>query len=280
MNVWRHSLLWRVAIVAGMGAMIASMAIHPCRAEAAGQLPEEALLEIKFDQKLNGQISTGLQFRDETGKKVRLADYFGKKPVILNLGYYECPMLCTVVLNGMVESFQELKLDVGNQFEVVNVSVAPDETAELAAAKKKTYVKRYGRPQTAEGWHFLTGDEAAIKQLADEAGFRYVYDPISKQYAHPSGFLVLTPEGRVSRYFFGNAFPAKELDAALKEAGAGRAGSPIEQFVLLCFHYSPLTGKYGNLIITIVRWSGVTTLAGLVCAIVLASRKRRREVRA
>lgn len=248
-------------------------------AEAGGSLPDESLREIKFDQRLNQQVSLELQFRDEAGATVRLRDYFGKKPVILNLGYYECPMLCTVVLNGMVESFQDLKLDVGKQFEVVNVSVAPDETPELGAAKKRTYLKRYGRPEAARGWHFLTGDEAAIKQLADEAGFRYAFDPVSKQYAHPSGFLVLTPDGKVSRYFFGSAFRPQELDAALKQAGAGRAGSPIEQFVLLCFHYSPLTGKYGPLVLTVVRWSGIATLAGLGCAIVIASRRRRKEVR-
>jgi protein SCO1/2 len=185
-------------------------------------------------------------------------------------------MLCTLVLNGMVESLQDLKLDMGKQFTVVNVSIDPHETPELAAAKKKTCLKRYGRKGAAAGWHFLTGAEPAVKQLADEVGFRYAYDPSIKQYAHPSGIIILTPEGKVARYFFGINYSPKELAAALKQARTNQTGSPIEQLILLCFHYSPVTGKYGNLIMTIVRGCGVATLVGLAGAIVLVSRRRQK----
>jgi protein SCO1/2 len=154
-------------------------------------------------------------------------------------------------------------MDVGNQFDVINVSIDPKETPALAAAKKRTYLKRYGRHGAAAGWHFLTGDDAAIHKLANEAGYRYVYDPRSKQFAHPSGLVILTPDGKVSHYLFGVTYSPNELDSALRDAAARKTGSPIQQFILLCFHYSPITGKYGKLIMTVVRVSGVATLAAL-----------------
>ncbi len=244
---------------------------------APSSLSDEKLSEIKFIQKLNGQVSLDLPFRDEDGTVVKLGDYFGQRPVILVLGYYECPMLCTLVLNGMVEALQDLKLDMGKQFSVVNVSINPKETPKLAAAKKQTYLKRYGRHGAAAGWHFLTGNESAIHQLAQEVGFGYAYDPSIQQYAHPSGLIILTPDGKVARYLFGVSFSPKELDAALQDATHQKVGSPVEQFILLCFHYSPLTGKYGNLVMTIVRISGVATLLGLAGVMITLARRRRRE---
>jgi protein SCO1/2 len=229
----------------------------------ASELGDGTLRQIRFDQKINAQIPLDATFRDDTGKTVRLGDYFGKKPVVLVLGYYGCPMLCTLVLNGLVETMQDLKMNIGNQFDVLAVSISPNETPQLAAAKKREYLRHYGRPGADAGWHFLTGGEPAIRQLSDAVGFRYAYDSAMKQYAHPSGFIVLTPRGKVSRYFFGVNFRGQELNDALRAASANRAGSPIRQLFLLCFHYSPVTGKYGGLIIASVRGIGIATLLAL-----------------
>jgi protein SCO1/2 len=241
-------------------------------------LSDETLLQIKFDQRLGASVALERQFRDDAGSTIRLGDYFGRKPVILVMGYYDCPMLCSLVLNGAVTALQDLRAKPGKDFEIVSVSVDPTETPALAAAKKRTYVKRYGRDDPGTGWHFLTGDEIATKQLAAEVGFRYAFDARLKEYAHPSGLIVLTPDGKVSRYLFGVSFSAAELDAALKEAGRKQIGSPIEQLWLLCFHYSPLTGKYGDLVMGIVRTSGVVTLAGLGWMVIGFARRRRAQL--
>ena len=235
---------------------------------AHGQtVSDDVLKKITFDQKLGAQVSMDLQFRDEDGKLVRLGDYFGKKPVILVLGYYGCPMLCTFVLNGMIGSLQDMKWEIGNQFEVVNVSIDPRETPALAAAKKKSYVKRYGKSEAARGWHFLTGEEYAIRKLTSEVGFGYAYDDQFKQFAHPSGLVILTAQGKVSHYLSGVVYSTKELNDALVDASAQKVGSPIQKLFLLCFHYSPITGKYGNAIMIVVRVMGILTflfLAGVV----------------
>lgn len=201
----------------------------------AQSVSDEVLKNIQFDQKLGAQISLDTQFRDESGKLVRLDDYFGKKPVILVLGYYGCPMLCTFVLNGMVGSLQDIKWEIGNQFEVINVSIDPTETPTLAAAKKKAYVRRYGRHDASHGWHFLTGNEPAIRRLAGEVGFNYVYDPAAKQYAHPSGLVILTSRGKVAHYLSGVVYSTKGLNDALVDASARKIGSPIQQ--LFCFAF-------------------------------------------
>jgi protein SCO1/2 len=240
----------------------------------AAIVSEATLRTIRFDQKIGSQVSPDLTFRDESGAAVKLGDYLGRKPVILVPGYYGCPMLCTLVLNGLIETLQDIRMNVGDQFEVVNFSIDPDETSALAAAKKRSYLRSYGRPGAEAGWHFLTGDEASIEKLTDEIGFRYVYDSTVKQYAHPSGFVVLTPRGKVARYFFGVDFSAKELDSALAASSANRTGSPIRQLFLLCFHYSPLTGKYGPLIMNIVRLCGVATV---LCLGLLIGRSIMRE---
>jgi protein SCO1/2 len=236
-------------------------------------ISEEALKKINFDQKLGAQVSLELQFHDESGRLVKLGDYFGKKPVILVLGYYGCPMLCTFVINGMVGSLQDIKWEIGNQFEVINVSIDPHETSVLAAAKKKAYVRRYGRHDASAGWHFLTGEEPAIRRLAGEVGFGYAYDAQIKQYAHPSGLVILTPEGKVSHYLSGVIYSTKELNDALVDASASKVGSPIRQLFLLCFHYSPITGKYGALIMYGVRITGILTIVLLGRLIVVSVRR-------
>ena len=233
------------------------------RAFAGGTLSPDTLARIGFEQKLDGQMPLDLPFRAENGRAVQLGDYFGSKPVILILGYYGCPMLCTLVNDGLIETLQDLRPDIGSQFNILSVSIDPDEKPALAAAKKREYLKRYGRPGAERGWHFLTGGEEPIRRLAGAAGFGYAYDAGVKQYAHPTGFLVLTPQGRISRYFFGVTFSPKELQAALADASADKTGSRIEQLFLLCFHYSPITGKYGALIMNVVRGSAAATLLAL-----------------
>ena len=245
----------------------------------AQALTDEQISDIRFDQKLDTQISLDLTFRDENGKAVKLQNYFDKKPVVLVLGYYTCPMLCTLTFNGMVESMEDMKWSIGDQFNVVHVSIDPKESSGLALAKKQTYLKRYGRPGAASGWHFLTGDEPQIKKLCDEVGFHYAYDPAVKQYAHPSGIIILTPEGKVSKYFFGVSFSSPELYAALRAASTHKVGSPIERLVLLCFHYSPIHGKYGVLIMTMLRVFGAVTLAIMAwAAVVLFRREKKRRL--
>ena len=241
---------------------------------AKGQgVSAENLGKLNFEQRLGQQVSLDLEFRDEDGRQIKLKDYLGKKPVILVLGYYGCPMLCTLVLNGLVSTLQDIKPTVGDQFEVINVSIDPHETPALAAAKKKSYLKQYGRHDAAKGWHFLTGEQPAIEQLAGAVGFQYLYDAPSKQYAHPSGFLVLTPEGKVARYFFGVTYSNKELDDVLKQATSNKVGSPIQQLFMLCFHYSPITGKYGPTIMVVVRICAALTILGLGKVMMGAFRK-------
>jgi protein SCO1/2 len=188
---------------------------------------------------------------------------------MLVLGYYGCPMLCTLVLNGLTSSLQDLKPSVGDKFSVIFVSIDPSEFPSLAAAKKKSYLKLYGRKSSASGWHFLTGSKESIALLTEEVGYRYVYDPASKQFAHPSGIVILTPDGKVSRYFFGVNFVARELDQSLNEASSHKIGLEVRQFVYLCFHYNPIRGKYGALIMNVVRAAAGCTLVGLACLIFL-----------
>jgi len=236
-------------------------------------LTDAQLLQIKFDQKLNSQISPNLIFRDETGKHIQIGNYFDKRPIVLILGYYGCPMLCTLVLNGAISTFQDLKWSVGENFDVIFVSIDPNETPQLAAEKRKTYLRSYGRGKP-DGWHFLTGDKNSIQKIADEVGFHFAYDPRIKEFAHPSGLIILTPDGKVSRYLFGVTYSAKELNSALRAANAKKIGLPVEQFILLCFHYAPITGKYGNLIMIAVRVSGIAMMIALGAIIFKQTRRK------
>jgi protein SCO1 len=243
----------------------------------AQTLSDDALGRVRFEQKLYQPVSPTLPFLDETGRQVRLGQYFGQKPVLLVLGYYECPMLCTLVLNGLVESAADLKWSIGRDYEVVDISIDPQEGPALATAKKRAYLKRYGRSGATDGWHFLTGTDAAIREVAGEVGFRYAYDPASKQYAHPSGLVVLTPGGRVSRYLFGVTFSPADLNEALRGAASNRVSSPIQQFILLCFHYNPITGKYSREIMQLLRGFGVATVLvflGYILTLVRQGRAR------
>jgi protein SCO1/2 len=243
-----------------------------------GESPQNVIsAQAGLEQKLNAQIPLELAFKDETGRDVVLKSYFGTKPVILVLAYYECPNLCTLVLNALLNSVQDLKTDAGKDFEIVVVSFDERETASLAWAKKRTYTKRYGRPGTEGGWHFLTGDAGAIGNLARSIGFHFVFDPITKQFAHPSAITVLTPEGRISRYFAGIEYSPKELRAALIDASNHRSGSLTDQLFLLCYHYNPLTGKYGLVIMRVVRVAGFATVAALLLFMTTMLRRERKN---
>jgi protein SCO1/2 len=218
------------------------------------------LENVGIEQSLNAQVPPGLTFRNETGQPVKLGDYFGKKPLILNLVYYNCTMLCGEALAGLTGAMRLVKFDVGQEFDVITVSFDPRETPELAAAKKRDYVKRYGRPGAAQGWHFLTGPAESINALTKAVGFQYQYDPKINQFAHATAIMVLTPQGHISRYFYGVDFPPKDLRMGLVEASQGKIGNPIDQVLLYCYHYDPATGKYGAVITNILRLAGAATI--------------------
>src|SRR5512133_1520792 len=244
----------------------------------AGVQPAD-LQKIAFDQKLNAQIPLDLPFRDEAGREVVLADFFGRnKPVVVSLVYYDCPMLCTLVLNGLAGAMKGMSLEPGRDYELVTVSFNPSETAQLAAAKKKSYVGRYGHPEAASAWHFLTGDQPSIERLTRAVGFHYVHDPATGQYAHATGLMIATPDGRLAKYLYGIEYSPRELRMALVEASAGRIGTPVDRILLYCYHYDPATGKYGLVILNVIRVGGVVTLVALGSFIgVMFARERKRN---
>ena len=218
------------------------------------------LENVGIEQHLNAQVPPDLIFRDDSGKTVKLGDYFGRKPLILNLVYYNCTMLCGEALAGLASAMRLVKFDVGNEFDVITVSFDPRETPEMAAAKKKDYVDRYGRANAAAGWHFLTGQPDSINALTKAVGFQYQYDPKSNQYAHATAIMVLTPQGRISRYFYGVDFPPKDLRMGLVEASQGKIGNAVDAVLLYCYHYNPETGKYGAMVANILRLAGAATI--------------------
>jgi protein SCO1/2 len=273
-------IMIRIAVAVTMLGLALSSALGQ---DLPAGAPPVSLSKVGIDQKLDSQVPLDLQFFDENGKTVRLGDFFGQKPVVLSLVYYECPMLCTLVLNGMVRAFRTLSFNVGDDFEVVTVSFNPRETPALAAAKKAVYLKEYGRPGAGRGWHFLTGREDQIKQLTDAVGYRYVYDPKTGQYAHATGIMVLTPKGRVARYFYGIEYSPRDLRLGLIEATNNRIGSPVDQILLYCVHYDPTTGKYGLVIMNVIRLVGAATvllIGGFIAVMLLRERAAHRRLKA
>jgi protein SCO1/2 len=252
------------------------MSIPPGRA-AAEQIP--ALREVGIDQKLDGAIPLDAPFTDDAGKDVTIGQYFGSRPVVLALVYYECPMLCIQTLTGLSGSLEALAFNPGKEFELVVVSIDPGETPALAANSKKTFLKRYGRQGVDGNVHFLTGREASIKPLADAVGFRYAYDRDIDQYAHPAAITVLTADGRVSKYLYGIEFAPRDLRLSLVEAAGGRIGTAIDQALLFCYHYDPETGKYGFVIMNVIRLGAALTVVALAGSIVFALRRERRQRR-
>jgi protein SCO1/2 len=271
-------------IVRAQGGPAANAPLYGARPDTA-QVPSglpPALREVGIDQRLNQQLPLELIFRDENGTPVKLAQYFGKKPVVLSLVYYNCPMLCTQVLNGMVTAFRVLPFQIGNEFDVVTVSFDPRETAALAAAKKKTYIgylPANSQTGAASGWHFLTGDASTIKQIADAVGFRYQFDEATNQFAHASAIMVANPEGKLSHYFYGIEYSARDLRLALIESAENKIGSPVDQLLLYCYHYDPATGKYGAVVMNMIRLGGIATLFGIGALILLLRRRGALQMR-
>lgn len=237
----------------------------------------ELLKQVAFEQRLNAQLPLGLEFREETGRTVALREYFGQKPVVLVPVYYECPMLCNLTMTGLVKTMRALPLAPGKDFRVVMFSFDPKEKPELAAEKKRAYLKRYDKPGTDAGWTFLTGEEANIKALTEAMGFRYAYDPSIQQYAHAAGFVIATPEGKISRYLFGIEYSMRDLRLGLSESSQGRIGDPVAQLLLTCFHYDPTTGKYTMPVLTAIRAAGILTLAMIGGFLILNFRKEKRQ---
>jgi protein SCO1/2 len=257
----------------------ASAAAQPRSPQPVGPPASEKpaiVREVGVDQRLNERVPLDLAFADENGREVRLGDYFGRRPVVLALVYYECPMLCTQVLNGLVSALRVLAFDAGREFDVVAVSFDPGEGPDLARAKRQAYLERYGRPGTAEGWHFLTGTPASIERLTRAVGFRYAYDKPRDQFAHGAAITVLTPSGVISRYFYGIEYAPRDLRLGLIEASANRIGSLADQVLLLCYHYDPMTGRYGFIALTLVRIGAVLTVAALATFYWFERRRTRR----
>jgi protein SCO1/2 len=229
--------------------------------------------EITFQQRLNQRLPLDATFKDETGRTVKLGDYFGTKPIVLAFVYFQCPMLCSQTLNGIAMANKVLPFTPGNEFDIVLVSFDPRDTPEAANAKKRAHLQHWAQTDSADGWHFLTGDEATIRRVTDAAGFTYKWDEASGQYAHVSGLLTLTPDGRLSRYFYGVEYSPKELRLALVESGEGRIGTAVEELLLYCFQYDPTSGRYGVVVMNLVRLGGLVTMA-LVGGFVVMMRRR------
>ena len=232
---------------------------------------------VNLEQKLGEQVPLELKFRDEAGRAVDLKEYFGQRPVILSLVYYSCQDLCPLVLDGLVRSLRPLTFNIGDQFDVITVSFDPRDTSALAAAKKSDFVSRYARPGAREGWHFLTGDENAIERLTESVGFRYNYETEKDRFGHASGIILLTPEGKIARYFYGIEFSPRDLRLGLIEASSNRIGSPIDQLLLFCYHYDPTAGKYNLLITNVIRLAGVATVIALGTFIAMMLRRDRKR---
>jgi protein SCO1 len=280
-----RALLAALALLAGLAGTAAAQGgggtggVRYAPGEAASEQPM-LLRDVGFDQRLDAQVPGDLLFRDETGAAVRLGDYFGERPLVLALVYYECPMLCSQTLNGLVSALDILKFDVGREFDVVAVSFNPKEGPGLASARKRAYTERYKRPGTEDGWHFLTGPPESIAQLTAAVGFRYAWDDKIKQFAHAAGLVVLTPEGRVSKYHYGIEYSPRDLRFALIQASEAKIGNAADQLLLYCYHYDPASGKYGFAAMTAVRLGGVATIFSMVTFWVVMWRREKHASRA
>lgn len=239
------------------------------------------LQQVGIDQHLNQQLPLDLHFRDESGRDVKLGDYFGKRPVVLSLVYYRCPMLCGEVLNGLTSSLNVVNFQLGQDYDVVTVSIDPRETPDVAAKMKAVYLHRYNRQNAIaeQGWHFLTGTQDQIEQLAKAVGFRYVYDPRIDQYAHAGGIQIATPEGKLSQYYYGIEYPPKDLRLGLVEASKNHIGTVVDQLILYCYHYDPSSGRYGAIVMRIVRLAGIVTVLLLGGFIAIMTRRDIRTAR-
>jgi protein SCO1/2 len=237
------------------------------------------LREIGFDQHLDQPLPLDVPFNDESGRRVRLAEFFGTRPVVLVFAYFECPMLCTQVINGLLTALSVLSLEPGKDFEILTVSFNPRDTPASAAAKKRVALERYRQPGGSAAWHFLTGDQPSIDRLTGAAGFRYVWDASTRQFAHPTGIIVTTPDGRLARYLFGIEYGPRDLRFALVDASAGKVGNPVDTLLLSCYHYDPLTGRYGLVIMRVLRVVAAASALALASFIVVMVRHERQPGR-
>jgi protein SCO1/2 len=235
------------------------------------------LKEVTIEQKLNSQLPLDAPFRDENGNTVQLGTYFGKRPVVLALVYYECPMLCTQILNGMVRAAKVLTFTPGKDYDVVAISFDARETSKEAAAKKAVYMTDYGHPETAAGWHFLTGDLDSIKRVTDAVGFRYKWDAHTATFAHASAIYVLTPQGKLSKYFYGIEYSPKDMRLGLVEASQNKIGSAVDQILLFCYHFDPTSAKYTFIALDLLRVAGAATLLGLGGFVFVMLRRERQK---
>jgi protein SCO1 len=279
---FHFSLLITAIVLVGASLPAISQAMPDTASAGApsGQLPP-ILNNVRYEQKLDSQVPLNLSFRDESGKPVRLGDYFAGKPVVLILAYYRCPMLCSQVLAGATHAFRQLPFQIGQQFNVLTVSFDPRETPALAAASKQTYIASYGQPQAAEGWHFLTGQQPEITALTQAVGFHYAWDTQTQQYAHATGIVVLTPSGKVAQYFYGIDYPAQDLRLALVQSSQERIGSLRDEVLLFCSHYDPNSGRYTAIMGRVLQIAGAFTLlilGGVLFMLFYLDKKKRLEL--
>jgi protein SCO1/2 len=282
MSLGPYRLLVALCLLTALGAPRPALAHHHA------QHTPPLLQHVDFEQRLQAFIPLDLVFRDETGRPVSLGDYFstfsafstGTRPVILTLVYYDCPNLCTLVLNGLLRTLRALSLTVGENFQVLTVSIDPQDTPALAAARRAQYLRAYNRPAAADGWHFLTGSPEAIQTLAQAVGFRYTYDASRDEFAHASGIMVLTPQGQLARYFYGVEYAPRDVRLGLVEAAAQKIGSPMDRLLLLCYHYDPASGTYTPVILRTLRVAGVATILAVGMFMgAMVHRERRRKAR-
>jgi protein SCO1/2 len=278
----RKQLFLTLGLAAGLTTGVFAQGFYssPPSPEPATERPA-ALREVGIDQKLNQQLPLDARFKDANGNDVTLGQYFGTgRPVVLALVYFDCPMLCTQILNGMTGALETLSLDAGKDFDVIALSFDPRETPKLAKAKKIAYMGRYGRPGTEHGWHFLTGSEDQIKRVTNAVGFRYTFDESIGQFAHGAAITILTPDAKISRYLYGIDYGGRDLRFALVEASNGKVGTTVDRALLYCYHWDPTTGRYGFVVMNIIRGAGILTILGFGTFIVVSLRRERRVARA
>ena len=270
-----RKLAFSLALAAALGGVARAQYFTPPETKTVAP---PGLEGVGIDQRLNEPVPLNLTFKDEQGNAVRLSDYFHDgRPVILNLVYYQCPMLCTEVLNGLTAALKVLRFEPGKQFEIVTLSIDPRETPQLAANKKEMYLKKLGNPDAAKGWHFLTGEQAQIAALAGAVGWRYRYDAKLDQFAHAAGIVLITPDGRIAQYYYGVEYSAKDMRLGIVEASQNKIGSLADQVLLYCYHYDPRTGRYGATITNIIRLAGLATVIVLGSALVLLFRNEKHD---
>ena len=250
-------------------ASAASAQAVPDNTGTASQNMPAVLRNVGFEPQLNSRLPLDLAFRDETGRNVQFRDYFNQRPVVLALVYYGCPMLCDQVEQGVVGTLRMLSFKPGRDYDVVFVSFDSRETSEMAAQKKEVAMTHFRRPETSNGWHFLTGSKESVDALTKGANFRYSFDRKSGLFAHASGIMLLTPDGRISRYFYGVEYPARDVRLGLVDASAGKIGTPIDRALLFCYQYDPASARYSASILKIIRLGGVLTILGLVAGILI-----------